>query len=306
MNLNHLAIFHAVAEEGGISRAAERLHISQPAVSKQLREFEQYLGMVLFDRLPKGVRLTEAGTVLALYAKRLFAVEAAATRAMRELADVHSGSLALGASTTIGGYLLPSVLAAYHRAHPAVQVSLEIANTEQTQQKLLNDELDLGFTEGFVENPDLEASVFFQDDLVAVAPPEHPVLQRHPICVASLAEEPWILREPGSGTRAVVERAFAGRGLNLASAMSLGSTEAIKGAVAAGAGMAWVSRLTVERELEVGSLVVVPITDLAIQRPLHCVSLRNKHRSPAVEAFLEVLKAYLTTAPSPRTAAIEQ
>jgi len=135
--------------------------------------------------------------------------------------------------------------------------------------------------------------VFFQDELVAIAPPDHPVLRRRLLTAVSLAEDVWILRESGSGTRAVVERAFAARGLALGAAMALGSTEAIKGAVAAGAGIAWVSRLTIARELEAGTLMVLPITDLTIRRPLHCVSLRNKHRSPAVDTFLAVSRTRL-------------
>ncbi|MES2462682.1 MAG: LysR family transcriptional regulator, partial [Armatimonadota bacterium] len=164
MNLNHLNLFYAVAEEGSVSKGAERLHISQPAVSKQLAEFERALGTPLFDRLPKGVRLTEAGRLLHDAARRLFAVEAAAERELRELRGLERGRLAIGASTSIGAYLLPPALAAFHRAHPNVTIHMEVGNTETIQKGLEDGRIDLGFTEGFIHSDALSATVFHEDE----------------------------------------------------------------------------------------------------------------------------------------------
>jgi len=294
LNLNHLAIFQAIAEAGSIGGGASRLHISQPAVSKQLKEFESTLGLPLFDRLPKGVRLTAAGEQLLVYARRITATESAAEQALAEIRNLHTGKLAIGASTTIGNYLLPALLAEYRRALPGIEIVLEIANTELIQHKLLDNALDLGLTEGFVESAELHAEVFAMDQIVVIAAPDHPLSKRADLTLSQLCQEPCVLREPGSGTRSVIEHMLRQRGLQHADAMSLGSTEAIKRAVAAGAGISLVSKLAVSSELAAKTLVVLPVKDLQLERPLHKLSLRNKQPSRAVHAFAELLTFHLS------------
>ncbi len=289
MNLNHLAIFYAVARESSVTLGAERLHISQPAVSKQLQELERALGTPLFDRLPRGVRLTEAGELLEGYARRLFGLEAEAEAALADLRGLARGTLAVGASMTIGGYLLPDILARFHQKYPGIALHLEIANTEEVQQRLMDGTLDVGLTEGFLEHPELEAAVFREDEMVVIAPPGHPLFSEEPVTAARLCLEPFLVREEGSGTRAVVDRAFADRGLALRPVMSLGNIEAIKRAAAAGAGIAMVSALSVGLEQEAGTLAVVAVSDLSVRRPLHRLHLRGKHQSHAARAFLELL-----------------
>jgi len=292
MNINHLAIFHAVAEEAGMSREAERLCISQPAVSKQIKDLEAALGVMLFDRLPRGIRLTQAGEVLAGHARRLFAVEANAERAIAELKGLVQGRLTVGASLTIGDYLLPQILGAYRKKHPGIELRLEIANTHVIQQKLRENALDVGLTEGFAEDGDLEAEVFGEDTLAAVVPPGHPLLQENTVPAARFCAEPFLMREPGSGTREVVERALAQRGIVVQPAMSLGSTEAIKRGVASGLGVAIVSKLALELEFSAGLLCPLALSDLTITRPLHLVRLRGKSEGAAVQAFVKVLKPH--------------
>ena len=293
MNLNHLAIFLAVAESGSIGGGAARLYISQPAVSKQLKEFEHTLGLVLFDRLPKGVRLTAAGEQLLVFAQRIAVAESAAEQALAEMRDLHAGRLAIGASTTIGNYLLPSLLAEYRRTWPGIEIALEIANTEVIQHKLLENTLDLGMIEGFVQSDELHAEVFAMDRLVMIAAPDHHLAGRTELTLQQLCNEPCILREPGSGTRSVIEHMLMQRGLQHTPAMSLGSTEAIKRAVAAGAGISLVSRLAVASELAAGTLILLPVGDLQLERPLHKVSLRNKQPSQVIQAFMELLSRRL-------------
>ena len=292
MNRNHLALFHAVAKAGGISRGAAAARISQPAVSKQVAELEAELGVRLLERLPRGCRLTEAGAVLAAHAERWLSVEAEAGRAIEELRGLRRGRLALGVSLTIAGYLLPDALAAFHRMHPGIELQLEIANTETIQRKLQDGSFELGLTEGLLDAQDLESSVFFRDELVVVAPAGHPLLARgRPATVREMCREPLILREEGSGTRAVVEKALRRRGVKPRPFLSLASPEAIKGCVAAGMGLAIVSRLIVALEVRAGLLGIVPMADLAIDRPLHLRWVRGRGRSPALAAFLEVLAA---------------
>lgn len=295
MNYNHLMIFLAVAEEGSVSRGADRLCISQPAVSKQLAVFEASLRARLFDRLPKGVRLTDAGHLLLGYARRLSALEREAEQAMGELQGLARGALTIGASLTVGAYLMPELLADYSRRFPQIALTLEIGNTENIQGMLLGGRLDLALTEGFADDPDLDAAVFAHDELVAIAPPGHPLLARGPISAARLLQEPLILREPGSGTRAVLERALADLGLTVTPLMSLGSTEAIKRAVTAGAGLAIVSRLALSLELEMGRLVLLPLSDLSLRRPLHRLTRRGAYESRAGRAFRELLAADTST-----------
>lgn len=297
MNLNHLATFHAVAEEGSISRGAARLFISQPAVSKQVRELEASLGVILLDRLPRGVQLTEAGEVLASHARRLFAEEADAERAIAELKGLSKGRLVLGASLTIGVYLLPEILGLYRKKHPGVELSLEIGNTQVVQQKVLDNAVDIALTEGFVEHKDLEGTVASRDELVAIVATDHPFAARPRLTAAEFCAEPFIMREHGSGTREVIERALVNIGLDVRPVMSLGSTEAIKRAVAAGLGVAIVSRLALKLELDADLLRVIALSDVALNRPLHIVSLRGKSESRTVQAFRSLLGESLNNGP---------
>jgi DNA-binding transcriptional LysR family regulator len=293
MNFNHLAIFLAVAETGNLTRAAERLHISQPAVSKQLRELEKSLGMALFHRLSKGVRLTEGGEALLDYARRIFALESEAERALNELRNLERGHLALGASTTIGVYLLPEICARFREKFPGIEIQLEIANTQEIQKRLLNNELDLGLTEGFITSPDIQAEVLGEDEIIGIAAPGHPLLNTVELTLQRLLGEPILWREMGSGTRAVVESALRDRGFSSPPRVSLGSTEAIKRAVITGDGIAFVSRLTVEAELRNGNLKQLHISDFHLIRPLQRLRLAGKYEGRAVREFLRLLRPFI-------------
>ncbi len=290
MNLNHLAIFQAVAASGSVSGGARELHISQSAVSKQLAEFERALGVVLLDRLPRGVRPTEAGRLLLGYANRLFAIEAEATQALGDLQQLGRGRLAIGASRTIGGYMLPETLAAFARRHPGVELSLQVENTQAIEAKLLAGEIDIGFAEGVVSSDQLDYRVNAEDELVLIAAPRHPLAGGGPLTLAVLAECPLLMHEPGSGTRAVTERALAAKGIRPRPAMTLASSEAIKHAVASGVALAFLSAQAIRTELKAGILRVVEVKGLRIRRPLYRVLLKSAWHSPALEAFLAELK----------------
>ncbi len=291
MNRNHLALFHAVAQAGGISAGAAAVRVSQPAVSKQIAELEGALGVKLLERLPRGCRLTEAGEILADYARRWRALEADAAQAIEEYRGLKRGRLNLGASLTIAGYLLPRVLAEFHRRYPEIELRVQTANTRQVQAALLDGTLELGLTEGVHAAPELESEVFFEDELVAIAPAKHPFVKRADVTAREFCREPLILREPGSGTRAAIEQAFARKKLKVEPLLSLASPEAVKGAVLSGMGLAIVSRLIIEQELASGALGIVPLKDLAIRRPLRRQRLRGRSESPAAAKFRELLSA---------------
>jgi molybdate transport repressor ModE-like protein len=289
MNLNHLRVFHAVAAAGSLTAAARSLQISQPAVSKQLGELEDVLGAPLVDRLPRGIRLTSAGRVLAEHAARIFGIEQTAEAEIAALLGVRRGQLSVGASTTIGSYLVPRVFGAFQRQHPALRLDLQIGNTAVVHDLVRRNVVELGLTEGFVIDDDLKTAVFEQDDMVAITAPGDPVLARAPLTARELVALPFVMRERGSGTREVIEAALAKKRLVVEPVMSLGSTEAVKNAVAARLGVAIVSRLALELELAGGSLVAIEVADLRIRRALHLVELHGKSRSPAASRFLELL-----------------
>ena len=289
MNLNHLSIFQAVAASGSVSAGAQRLHLSQSAVSKQLGEFEQALGVLLFDRLPRGMRLTEAGRLLQGYANNLVAVEAEAEAAIRDLKLGVRGRLRIGASRTVGAYIMPALLAQFRRRYPDVELFLQVDSTAVIEQRLIASELDIGFTEGIVGSELLEYRVFASDELVLIAAPTHPITRTQPAPLAAVIQQPLLMHEVGSGTRAVTEKAFSARKITLRPSMTLASTEAIKHTVATGVGIAVLSAFAVRTELAARTLTVVPMKGLTIQRPLYRIQRKGVWSSPPLEAFIEML-----------------
>jgi len=299
MNLNQLRVFHAVAKAGSITRAAEQLRVSQPAVSKQLAEFEETCGLVLVDRLPRGVRLTPAGQSLTEYAERLFLLERSTEELLTTLRAGLSSRLRVGASTTIGSYLVPELFGALKRTSPNVELSLEIGNTAHIFELVRKDQVDLGLTEGLSEESDLESSDFGEDELIAIAAPGDPFERSSPTLSEFLAR-PWIGREPGSGTRDVLERELRLRKLEVRPALELGSTEAVKKAVALRLGVGFVSSLAVELELHAGRLLRIDLQDFSLKRALHKIQLRERQLSPLALAFQNLL-----VSPPPRTRVME-
>ena len=281
MNLRHLAVFHAVAKAGSVNAAAPLLRTSQPAVSRELQTLEGRLGMPLFDRLPRGMRLTEAGQVLLSYAERIFGIEQAAERAMRELADLESGQLAIGASNTIGTYLLPGFIARYHQRYPRIRLSLEIGNTEEVVKGIHDARFNLAFVEGSVHDETLEVREIRRDRIVAVAASGHHLAAAAAPGLRALAGTPALLREHGSGTREIVDQAFARRGLALDSILEIGNSEALKRVALEGGGVGWLSELCVVQELAAGSLVALDTGGLELERSLYALTLRGRHLAPS-------------------------
>lgn len=285
INLHFLRSFTAVAELRSFSRAAETLFMSQPAVSKAVRELEQQVGLALLDRSARPVALTEAGGVLLGHARRLFADERAAEHALSQLRELETGSLAVGASSTIGIYLLPPAIARFHRRFPRIRLFLDIGNTQQIVEHLRAAALDVAFVEGPVEGDDLLVEPWRDDELVVIAPPEHALAQAGPTSLARLLAEDFVLREVGSGTREVIELALRARGAALTVPLELGSTEAIKRAVIAGMGLAIVSVATVTTELATGLLHIVPVPELPLGRQLTRLTIVGRPPSPALRAL---------------------
>lgn len=290
MNLHQLRIFSTVAKLGSFSRAAEELRISQPSVSIQVADLERALGVDLFERLGKHVYLTEAGRVLEEYARRMLTLAAEAETAVAEVRGMRRGRITVGASHTPGTYLLPHVIAQYQERFPQMSVTLEIANTRRVQEQLLRHEVDLGVVGAEIDSPQLRVEPFMEDELVLVAAPSHPLARVGSVKAGGLLDHRVILRERGSGTRTAVEHALRAAGLALVPSMELGSTEAVKEAVAAGLGVAMLSRLALRPEIGAGRLVVVPAPDLTIRRRFYVAQHRSRRLSRALQSFLEVLR----------------
>jgi DNA-binding transcriptional LysR family regulator len=289
MNLHHLAIFHAIAETGSISAAAQQMHISQPAISRELKDFEGRLGVPLFERLPRGMRLTHAGEVLRDYAQRLFDISRAAESAIREIAGARMGLLSIGASNTIGTYVLPKVLAIFRRANPGVRITMFVGNTEQVSQGVADMRFGLGFIEGPLHVSGLVARQFRKDELVPVVAAGDGLLARKRLSATDISDYPLLMRERGSGTRELIEETLAASEVKLGNVMEFGNTEALKQAALHGGGIAWLPRISVEKELQEGRLRVLPIRKFSIQRPLSSIWRANAHVGPTGKAFLQIL-----------------
>jgi DNA-binding transcriptional LysR family regulator len=285
LNLHHLRVFAAVAQESSFSRAAAALRLSQPAVSKTVQELERQTQLALFDRSGRAPRLTDAGSALFARARELFGVERIAEEELSALRGLERGILRVGASTTIATYFLPPLLARFHQQHPGVKLIAESANTRAIARRLLEGRLDIALVEGPVSHERISVIPWREDELVVIAPASHPLVHRRRVRASDLANEPFILREPGSGTRVVAEAGLAEHGLHPGTTVQLGSTEAIKQAVAAGLGLAVVSRAAAADQLALGYIAIVPLRSRAFRRALTELRLAGRAPSAAAAAF---------------------
>jgi LysR family transcriptional regulator, transcriptional activator of the cysJI operon len=265
-----MVVFRAVAEQLSFRRAAEELYLTQPAVSLQVKALEEDLGVQLFDRTGARVALTAAGERLLSYARRAATLAAEAEQEVTALGGEHAGTLALGASTTIAQYVLPRLVAEFHRRHPRVQVTLISGNTEQVVAALEQQQIALGMIEGPAHSRDVKTEPLLEDELVLIVPAAHEWAERRTVTCAELAAAPLLMRERGSGTRQVVEQALSREGIRRSSlniVMELDSTEAIKSAVEAGLGAGFVSRWALAKDQRAGrSLQIVELEGVRIRR----------------------------------------
>ncbi len=289
VTLNQLRVFALVLESKSFSRAAEKLGISQPSVSYQVKELEELIGADLFDRLGRTVEATEAGSLLYSYARHVLNLVDEAKVALSEVQGLRWGSLRVGASTTIGIYLIPMALGAFKQTHPQITIALEIGSRYQMQEALLRNELDVVVAGPPVISPDLVHRPFMKDRLVVIAAPGHRLAGRRNLDPSDLAEEAFILREPGSGTRATAEHALAAAGLTPQVGMELGSNGAIKHAVESGLGVAIISRWAITLELDLGRLLILDVRGFPLERQWNILYLRRRHLSNVSSAFVEFL-----------------
>ena len=290
MTLRQLQLFCAVAQTGSTTAAGESVSLSQSATSAALGEFETILGALLFDRVGKRLVLNDSGRALLPDARALLdgaqAVEDGFRFAARGMAQA---DLRLGASTTIGNYLLPGVLAAFRQRVPGSLLQVRIGNTQEIATAVADFAIDLGLIEGPCHLPDLVVLPWLEDELVIVAAPTHPLARAARgarLNVRQLRNAPWLLREPGSGTREAVEHVLLPHLQHLAADMTLGSSEAIKNAVVQGLGTSCLSRCVVEDLIAAKRLVVLPTTLPKLRRRFALIHHRKKLLSAALRLFV--------------------
>ena len=288
MTLDQLRVFVAVAERQHVTRAAEALHLAQSAASAAVAALEARHGAKLFHRVGRGIELTEAGKLFLREARAVLARAEAAELVLSELGGLKRGTLAVQASQTISGYWLPRHLVAFRRLHPGIELRLTIGNTAQVAAAVNEGIAELGFVEGAVSNQALTSQLVARDQMVVVVGAEHEWGGRETVSAEELAAGEWVLREPGSGTRAVLEQALAERGVGTPKvAMELPSNEAVRAAVEAGMGATALSAAVAAPALEAGLLRVVPFT--LPERDFHVLRHAGRYRSRAGDALLRVI-----------------
>jgi DNA-binding transcriptional LysR family regulator len=288
--LYYLRTFHAVASERSFTRAGRTLSLSQPAVSAHIRTLERYYGGPLFLTRQRRVYLTAEGDALFGYTERVFNLLDEANRAVAAAQRGQRGLLRLGASTTIGVYLLPQLLRQYTAEYPGVEVDVEIGTSAEIIARVLAEDVPFGIVEAPITHRSLDVEAIGQDVMVLIAPRNHPLAECGSVNARQLADVPLLRREAGSATQALVDAALERSDINPPTCMLLGSAEALKQAVLSGLGLAWVPHVTVVRELRLGELAAVPVMDLSIGRQRSLVMLHGARLSSAAKAFLELVR----------------
>ena len=286
LTLRQLEILEAVARHGSFSRASKDVHLTQPAVSMQIKQLEESLGLPLFEHVGKKIQLTEAGRETLTTSQAIGRELDNLQHTLADLRGLKGGMLKVSVAST-ASYFAARLMALFRQVHPEVRISLNVVNRAMLLQHLTDNSVDLALMGRPPEGLGLTAEPFMDNPLVVIASPTHPFAQIRNIPLARLAEEPLVGREPGSGTRGAVENVFADHGLELKVAMEMNKNEAIKQAVEAGLGLGVVSLHIVQSELASGELCVLDVQGFPLMRQWYLVRREGKRPSPAARAFSE-------------------
>lgn len=290
MDVRSLEVFLSVAKHLNFTRAGAEINLSQPSVSVRIRQLESELGVKLFEQLGKKVGLTEAGSLLIPHAHRVISAIQDASHAIDELQGLERGSLRIGASTTPGMYLIPKTIAKFKARYPRIEIQLGIKDTRQVEEGVARNEFDFGFVGGHLAGDEVEAQAWLTDQLVLVVAPGHALARKKSVKLEDLRKEKFILREPGSATRATIIRHLQQLNLSVQPLIELENPESVKKVVQSGLGIAFISMFAVETELKAKSLVALAVRGIDIRRELKIVHRRDKHLSRAARTFIEVAR----------------
>jgi len=291
MLLEHLHFFHTVAEKGGFTRAAEALHVTQPAVSSQIIKLEEDLGQKLFERQRKRVQLTRAGEILFAHSRNIFQQLREVEGILEDLKSLETGKLSLGTIDVISIYVLPQIFHQYHQRYPKVEISIVVDNSTSISTGVLQGLLDLGFVTLPVDNKNLVSIPIYNDIMRVIAPRGHPLASQKEVSLADLTKTTLIIYKKGSVTRKIIESIFEQEGLKLEPDMEIDRPEAMKKLVEAGLGVSIIPEMTIKRELEEGTLHVLHMGKVKFQRRLGLIYRKGQFFSPSVMAFLEILRS---------------
>lgn len=288
MTIRHLKIFVTVCEEGSITKAGQKLFMAQPTVSFAVSELEKHYGVKLFDRLSKRLYLTDAGTKLLSYAQHIVLMFNEMELNAQNLNN--SGTLRIGTSVTIGNCLIPSLLSSFAKKQPDVIVKMQIDNSERIEQSILDSQIDLGLIEGVTHDSQLVSEAFRDDELVLLFAPGHHWENQISVIPNQLKEEPFLMRECGSGGRQILESALLLHDITIEPAWESISTQAIVQAVASGLGVAVLPLLLVEPLLRQGILVTRPIEGISLKRKFSIVHHKNKYITDIMKEFIALCR----------------
>ncbi len=295
MDDHKLKVFSIVAETKSFSRASEIIRLTQPAVSLQIQALEEMYGTKLFNRSGCVITLTKAGEMLYRYAKEISSLYAAAEKEIGGVTGLVKGVISVGASSTIGNYVLPAVIADFRRKFPKVAIHLQVGNTKNVVDFLNAGSVDIGLVEGDVNKQKLLLEKLIPDEMVFIMSPYHHLAKKSSISIIELSKEPLIFREEGSGTRQAIEKYLAKHGMSqqqLKISLIMGSTESIKGAVEEGLGTSIMSRWTTRKEVKYGSLKTSVFKEDKFVRDFSLLYKKSKEHSHTIEQFMGFLRRY--------------
>lgn len=290
MTVRHLKIFLEVYRSGGITRASEALHMTQPAVTRAIQELEGYYGVRLFDRINRRLLVTEAGKQLYAQALHLVDLFDHMETSLRNWDAL--GVLRIGGSVALGTYILPDLVLRFRSAHPGLRTQVTVSNGGMLQRALLDNRLDLALIEGAVSDPDLVAQPFCSDELLLIVPPGHPLLCREKVSLEDLPAWDLLLRETGSACRAYLDNVFAIRGLVVQPVWESTSTQALVRAVHKGLGISLLPRMLVQPEIDRGTVCVCPLEGEKLIHRNHIVWHRNKFLTHAAQDFIALCRQF--------------
>ena len=294
MSDRRLQVFYTVARLLSFTKAAETLHMTQPAVTFQVRQLEDHFNTRLFDRTHNKIVLTDAGQKVYFYAEKIFELNSEMEHSLRALSEDTSGTLSIGGSTTIAQYTFPTLLKGFREKYPELSIRICEANTEGIVAKVESSMIDLGIVEAPVSNQDLDVDIFRADELVLIMHPEHELAKKEYVKPLDIINLPFITREEGSGTKSVIFDYFAKHNIeknNINICMELGNSESVKGAVETGIGVSILSKTTIEKELQLKRLSYVPLNP-KLTRNFYFVKKRHKFRLKVTDELINYAKSF--------------